>query len=57
MPGARTPLTLGRNISHMGLRNVLRKRRKARRQREREKEIREQFEGWTDKAKQVPFAG
>jgi hypothetical protein len=43
----------------MGLRNVLRKRRKrkARRQREREKAIREQFEGWTDKAKRAPYAG
>jgi len=43
----------------MGVRNVLRKRRerKARRKRERDKEIREQFEGWTDKAKRAPFAG
>jgi len=43
----------------MGLRDVLRKRRqrKARRLREREKRVREQFEGVAEKAKRAPFLG
>jgi hypothetical protein len=41
----------------MSLRGLLRKRRerKARRQRERDKKIREQFEGLNDKAKRAPL--
>ena len=43
----------------MGVRNVLKKRRqrKARRLRDRETRIREQFEGIIDKAKRAPFLG